>query len=118
MLWFLKVLLKDVKLFIDSFIGKFFILALKLCHICLSQSCSALEALSDESLSDTTGEGIALLPQDAYMVFRAPGNSEPVADVLSDRTKDTGYIIIFPLDHYQLKPKQQVQEKLIFICMD
>ena len=28
--------------------------------LCLSQSCFALETLSDESLSDTTGEGIAL----------------------------------------------------------
>ena len=28
--------------------------------LCLSQSCSALETLSDESLSDTTGEGMAL----------------------------------------------------------
>ena len=65
--------------------------------LCLSQSCFALETLSDESLSDTTGEGIALLPQDAYMVFRAPGDSEPVADVLSDRTKDTGYIHYIPV---------------------
>ena len=32
----------------------------------ISHSCFALEALSDDSLSDTTGEGIALLPQNAY----------------------------------------------------
>ena len=65
--------------------------------LCLSQSCFALEALSDESLGETTGEGIALLPKDAYMVFRGAGPSEAVADVLSDRTKDTGYIHYIPV---------------------
>ena len=65
--------------------------------LCLSQSCSALETLSDESLSDTTGEGIALLPTDAYMVFREAGANESATNVLADRTKDTGYIHYIPV---------------------
>ena len=62
----------------------------------LSQSCFALEALSDEKLSDTTGEGIALLPQDAYMVFRGVGVNETSTELL-DRTKDTGFINYIPV---------------------
>ncbi|MFW2148871.1 hypothetical protein ACK2M2_12175 [Acinetobacter sp. TY1] len=65
--------------------------------LCLSQSCFALETLSDESLSDTTGEGIALLPTDAYMVFREAGANESATNVLTDRTKDTGYIHYIPV---------------------
>ncbi|MFX6540507.1 hypothetical protein ABTG54_20765, partial [Acinetobacter baumannii] len=33
--------------------------------LCLSQSSFALEELSDAGLSETTGEGIAILPQNA-----------------------------------------------------
>ena len=65
--------------------------------LCISSSCFALEAMSDEKLSDTTGEGIALLPQDAYMVFRGAGPNETKATVFSDRTKDTGYIHYIPV---------------------
>ena len=38
--------------------------------LCLNQSVFALQELSDDGLSETTGEGIALLPQDTYMIFR------------------------------------------------
>lgn len=62
----------------------------------ISQSCFALEAMSDEKLSDTTGEGIALLPQDAYMVFRGVGVNETQSQLL-DRTKDIGYINYIPV---------------------
>ncbi|MFW1798436.1 hypothetical protein ACG9YX_00075 [Acinetobacter nematophilus] len=62
----------------------------------ISQSCFALEAMSDEKLSDTTGEGIALLPQDAYMVFRGVGPNETQTQLL-DRTKDIGYINYIPV---------------------
>ena len=65
--------------------------------LCISSSCFALEAMSDEKLSDTTGEGIALLPQDAYMVFRGAGPNETKATLFSDRTKDTGYIHYIPV---------------------
>ncbi len=71
------------KTILSGFIGLF-----------LSQTCLALEALSDETLSSTTGEGIALIPQDAYFVFQGE-NSKP-AD-LTDRTKDTGYIHLTPV---------------------
>ena len=65
--------------------------------LCISSSCFALEAMSDEKLSDTTGEGIALLPQDAYMVFRGTGPNETKNTLFSDRTKDTGYIHYIPV---------------------
>lgn len=64
--------------------------------LAISQSCFALEAMSDEKLSDTTGEGIALLPQDAYMVFRGAGPNENTTQLL-DRTKDIGYINYIPV---------------------
>ena len=64
--------------------------------LCISQSCFALEAMSDEKLGDTTGEGIALLPQDAYMVFRGAGPNETKEQLL-DRTKDIGYINYVPV---------------------
>ncbi|OTG83834.1 hypothetical protein [Acinetobacter sp. ANC 4648] len=65
--------------------------------LCLNQSCFALEALSDENLSDTTGEGIAILPQDAFMVFRGAGANESEDNILTDRTKDSGYIHYIPV---------------------
>ena len=60
----------------------------------LSQSCFALEVLSDEKLSKTIGEGIALVPQDAYFVFQGENTT---ANDLMDRSKDTGYIHITPV---------------------
>ncbi len=63
----------------------------------ISHSCFALEALSDDSLSDTTGEGIALLPQNAYMVFSAAGANQTQDKIISDRTLDTGYIYYVPV---------------------
>lgn len=71
------------KTILSGFIGLF-----------LSQGCFALEALSDEKLSTMTGEGIAMVPQDAYFVFQ--GETSKAAD-LSDRTKDTGYIHLTPV---------------------
>lgn len=65
--------------------------------LCISSSCFALEAMSDEKLSDTTGEGIALLPQDTYMVFRGAGPNETKGILFSDRSKDTGYIHFIPV---------------------
>lgn len=66
--------------------------------IVMSQSCFALEALSDEKLSDSTGEGIALLPQNAYMVFQGVGpNASTESDLLTNRTLDTGYIHYIPV---------------------
>lgn len=62
--------------------------------ICLCQSCFALEALSDESLSSTTGEGIAFVPQDASFVFQ--GEKSTASD-LNNRAQDTGFIHLIPV---------------------
>ncbi|EHU1902678.1 TPA: hypothetical protein ACIFB9_001365 [Acinetobacter baumannii] len=63
----------------------------------LSQSSFALEELSDAGLSETTGEGIAILPQNAFMVFRGAGPNESVNQIITDRSKDTGYINYVPV---------------------
>lgn len=66
--------------------------------LCISQSSLALEALSDESLGEATGEGIALLPQNAYMIFRgANSGNQTEATILSDRTLDTGSMYYVPV---------------------
>lgn len=65
--------------------------------LCISQSSIALEVLSDESLGDTTGEGIAFLPQDFYFMYRGAGANESKASLFSDRSKDTGYFHIIPV---------------------
>jgi hypothetical protein len=54
----------------------------------------ALEPLTDENLSATTGEGIALIPQDAFFVFQ--GENSTAADLMN-RQKDTGYIRLIPV---------------------
>ncbi|MFW2160198.1 hypothetical protein ACG93T_02185 [Acinetobacter beijerinckii] len=64
----------------------------------LNQSVFALEEISDESLSETTGEGIAFLPENFAMVFRGENaGNETVANIVADRTKDTGYIRYIPV---------------------
>lgn len=63
----------------------------------INQSSFALEELSDAGLSETTGEGIAILPQNTYMVFRGAGANETASQILTDRTKDTGYINYVPV---------------------
>ncbi|MGR0305753.1 hypothetical protein [Acinetobacter beijerinckii] len=67
--------------------------------VCLSQSVFALQELSDQGLSEATGEGIALLPQDAYFVFRGAGPNESETDILdpTKRLNDTGYIHYLPV---------------------
>lgn len=65
--------------------------------LCISQPSFALEELSDAGLSETTGEGIAILPQNTYMVFRGAGANETSSQILTDRTKDTGYINYVPV---------------------
>ena len=65
--------------------------------LCLSANAFALEALSDDRLSETTGEGIAMLPQDAYFVFRGAGANESKEQLFKDRQKDTGYFHFIPV---------------------
>lgn len=52
----------------------------------LSQSCFALQEISDEKLSETTGEGIAVLPQNFSYQFNG-----------MDNTPGAGYIRIIPV---------------------
>ena len=69
--------------------------------LCLSQSIFALEnlePLDDSALADTTGEGIAMLPEDFRMVFQ--GANDNTTEQLTDYTnrgKDTGYIRFIPV---------------------
>ncbi len=67
--------------------------------LCLSQTCFALQELTDEKLSDTTGEGIALLPKDAYMVFQGSNVNQAETAIVDakKRNLDTGYIYYIPV---------------------
>lgn len=64
----------------------------------------ALEALEDDMMSETTGEGIAFLPENFYMVMRGADNTVDAGtgmvldnDVLTNRAKDTGYVRFIPV---------------------
>ena len=61
----------------------------------------ALQALSDDSLSNTTGEGVALVLDDFKMVFQQPndlstGSSYTRSGVENPSQYDTGFIRIIP----------------------
>lgn len=62
--------------------------------LCASQASFALEPLSDETLSSTTGEGIALVPQETYFVFQGENSTDKD---LTNRALDTGYIHLVPV---------------------
>jgi len=64
--------------------------------LCVSQSAFALQEISDEGLSQTIGEGIALLPQNTYMIFQGEKATTTGADLLN-RQLDTGYINYVPV---------------------
>lgn len=78
--------------------------------VLFSPSVYALESLSDNNLSETTGEGIALLPENFKMVFQGPNdistassyNNATISAV--DKPKyDTGFIRIIPTgENYEL----------------
>jgi hypothetical protein len=64
----------------------------------------ALEALEDEVMSESTGEGIAFLPEDFSMVMRGADNTVDAGtgfvldtDVTTNRAKDTGYVRFIPV---------------------
>lgn len=67
----------------------------------LAQSTFALESLSDEYLADTTGEGIALLPENFKMVFQGPNDLSTASSynrgVANPEQYDTGFIRIIPV---------------------
>ena len=64
----------------------------------------ALEALEDDMMSETTGEGIAFLPENFSMVMRGADNTVDAGtgfvldtDVTTNRAKDTGYVRFIPV---------------------
>ncbi len=66
----------------------------------LAHSAFALEALSDESLSQQTGEGIAILPENVKMVFQKAEDTLSTAQNkarVADRSFDTGLIRVIPV---------------------
>ena len=63
--------------------------------LCLSKYAFALEEISDDALSQTTGEGLAILPTDFSFVLR--GDKAGNETSLTDRSKDTGYIHYVPV---------------------
>ena len=66
----------------------------------LAHSAFALEALSDESLSQQTGEGIAILPENVKMVFQKAEDNLSTAQNkarVADRSFDTGLIRVIPV---------------------
>lgn len=66
-----------------------------LISLCLSRYTFALQEISDDALSQTTGEGIAILPTDYSFVLR--GDKTGNESSLTDRSKDTGYIHYIPV---------------------
>ena len=78
--------------------------------VLLSPSVYALESLSDNNLSETTGEGIALLPENFKMVFQGPNDISTASSYnnatisAADKPKhDTGFIRIIPTgENYEL----------------
>ncbi|EOR05632.1 hypothetical protein [Acinetobacter genomosp. 15BJ] len=64
--------------------------------LCVSQSIFALQEISDDVLSETTGEGIAFLPRD--FSFRFNGAENPLANGSTPLNfTDTGYIRYIPV---------------------
>ncbi|RKG34508.1 hypothetical protein [Acinetobacter tianfuensis] len=68
----------------------------------IAPSVFALQDLSDETLSETTGEGVALLPENFKMVFQGPNDfsaasSYNKAGAANPEKYDTGFIRIIPV---------------------
>lgn len=57
----------------------------------------AMQAIDDEDLASSTGEGIAFLPENFSLLFQGANDVNPTAADLNDRTKDTGYIRLIPV---------------------
>ena len=67
----------------------------------VSQSVHALESLSDDHLAQTTGEGMALFPENFKMVFQAANDLSSVSSynqvgLINPEKYDTGFIRIIP----------------------
>lgn len=87
-------------------------LALTLLSAAMAMPAYALQEISESDLGEATAEGIAFLPENTSLIFRGAGTTtdangvmtdavgittETEATILSDRTKDTGYIRYIPV---------------------
>lgn len=77
----------------------------------------ALQALSDDSLSNTTGEGVALVLDDFKMVFQQPndlstGSSYTRSGVENPSQYDTGFIRIIPTGENYAQLGQRTYDKV------
>lgn len=72
-------------------------LALSVGMALMSSRGYALEALDDDSLAGSTGEGIAFLPENFSMVMQGANNTNPDQAYLDNRANDTGYIRLIPV---------------------
>ena len=72
-------------------------LALSISLSFMSPALFALEALDDEGLAESTGEGVAFLPENFSVLMQGANNTNPTQPDLNDRTKDTGYIRLIPV---------------------
>ncbi|ERS02431.1 hypothetical protein Q674_12175 [Acinetobacter sp. COS3] len=66
-----------------------------LISLCISRYAFALQEISDDALSQATGEGVAILPTDFSFVLRGDKTGNEIS--LADRSKDTGYIHYIPV---------------------
>ncbi|MCO8093103.1 hypothetical protein [Acinetobacter lwoffii] len=82
----------------------------------LLPSAHAMQELSDSSLSDTTGEGVALVLDDFKMVFQGPkdlsSGSSYARGIENPGQADTGFIRIIPTGENYEKLGENVYDKI------
>ncbi len=82
----------------------------------LLPSAHAMQELSDSSLSDTTGEGVALVLDDFKMVFQGPkdlsASSSYARGIENPGQADTGFIRIIPTGENYNQLGQRVYDKV------
>lgn len=82
----------------------------------LLPSAHAMQELSDSSLSDTTGEGVALVLDDFKMVFQGPkdlsAGSSYARGITNPGQADTGFIRIIPTGENYNQLGQRVYDKV------
>ncbi|WP_312325791.1 hypothetical protein [Acinetobacter sp.] len=82
----------------------------------LLPSAHAMQELSDSSLSDTTGEGVALVLDDFKMVFQGPNDlsasSSYARGIENPGQADTGFIRIIPTGENYNQLGQRVYDKV------
>src|SRR5690606_4537570 len=82
----------------------------------LLPSAHAMQELSDSSLSDTTGEGVALVLDDFKMVFQGPkdlsSGSSYARGIENPGQADTGFIRIIPTGENYEKLGAEIYHKI------